>query len=295
MAIIHQSDMSSWIRCPTAYMYSKQGMPSRQLSATAYGSVVHHSLETFERKLHHEKLPHAEAVAAAVATFEHYWHPLNIDAICAPVDIWLPRQNYTDLRQRGIDAIRAYGDLAKQDDGNLLATEYGFQVPIVGTFDESTGQPHILAGTIDRLALRRLRTKPFVSVEDYKTGKEYKHLRQNLQFTAYCYATTRPEFWTGWNGEDGFGPETGTGLYQRFTSFARRGTWINMRTIKRQDAGWRGPADYARFALAVEQIVASWNADIYPLSISGETCTYCEFAPICAGVGVPDDEHGAPA
>jgi hypothetical protein len=48
-----------------------------------------------------------------------------------------------------------------------------------------------------------------------------------------------------------------------------------MRTIKVQDAGWRGPKDYTRFALAVEQIVASMKAEIYPLSLSGETCQFC--------------------
>jgi hypothetical protein len=32
----------------------------------------------------------------------------------------------------------------------------------------------------------------------------------------------------------------------------RRFTWINLRTINFQDGGWRGPPDYARFALAIE-------------------------------------------
>lgn len=293
MATIHQSDISAWIRCPTAFMYGQQGLPRRQLSATAWGSVVHHALETFERVRHTEGMTHQDATSAAISTFEHYWHPLNISAICEPVQEWLPRQDYSTLRALGIDNIRAYCVSMQLDDSSLLATEIGFQVPIPGTHDEDTGQPHILAGTIDRLALRRYRGKPYLSVEDYKTGKEYKYLRQNLQFTAYCMATTQKEFWTGWNGEDGFGAD-GPMLFERFHRYARRGMWINMRRVAPQDAGWRGPQDYNRFSLAVEQIVASIKADIYPLSLSGETCQFCDYAPICAGSGVPDAKHGQP-
>lgn len=294
MATIHQSDLSSWIRCPTAYSYGKQGLPRKQLSATAYGSVVHHALETFERLRHTDGVTFVDACEAAIATFEHYWHPMNIEAITQPVDIWLPKQGYSELRARGIENIRAYCTLVRLDDHQLLATEFGFQVPIPGTWDEELGEPHILAGTLDKLSLRRFKTKAYLAIEDFKTGKEQRYLRQNLQFTAYALATTQQEFWTGWRGEDGFGALRGLELFHRFENYARRGTWINLRTVKFMDAGWRGPADYTRFALAVEQLVASWRADIYPLSLSGETCTFCEFREICAGVGVPDTTHGAP-
>ncbi len=635
MAIVHQSDIASWIRCPTAFMYGKQGQPRKQLSATAYGSVIHYALETFER-LRHTGAGHTVSVEAAIETFRHYWSPLNIDAICEPVDVWLPRQGYNELRERGVQALRAYCQLVQFDDHELLATEFGFQVPIDGTWDYDLNEPHVLAGTIDRLAVRHHKRHPFVAIDDYKctapdtpvlmgdgteqradsilvgqkvlawvdgelrpslversqdngirtcvrvtsrhstqvvtanhpflvggqwikamdlhvgdlltlglntthaelvddktragsneayllgvlvgdgyfgdtpkltqndtdvvdalraalrgtgielagrepnfhfrgraalqdllnehglngkrsadkfipeavmaggapaaigflsgwldtdghvrvlpglppninwsttsetlarqgarllanldikanvqlirgsydgetywswrvsvstaygaarcaellqprgrkahamaaiptevlrpgprnrwpaydqdpvisldivpdqptwsltiadethvtagvvthnSGKEYKFLRQNLQFSAYCYASTKPEFWHGWRGEDGFGPGRGGQLFHRFEGKARRGTWINMKTIKFQDAGWRGPDDYRRFALAVEQIVASIKADIYPLSLSGETCQYCEFRDICAGTGVPANEHGEP-
>lgn len=295
MAVIHQSDLTNWMRCPTSFMYARAGQPQQQISATAYGSVVHYALETFERLRHTDGVPFVDAVHAAVETFAHYWHPLNIEAICAPVDVWIPRQGYNELRERGMDAIRAYCQLVKLDEHELLAVEYGFQVPIDGTWDDELGEPHVLAGTVDRLGIRQHAGRPVIAVDDYKTGKEYRYLRQNLQFTAYLYATTRPEFWTGWRGEDGFGDELGTQLHQRFERAPRRGTWINMRSVKFMDAGWRGPADYQRFALAVEQLLASVKADIYPLSLSGETCQYCPFSRICAGVGVPPAKHGAPA
>lgn len=255
---------------------------------------MHHALETFERLRHTDGVSRAEAVKAATETFQHYWHPGNIEAICPQVDLWLPRQTYNDLRVRGTEAIKAYATLMRYDDHELLATEYSFNVPIPGTWDEDLQAPHRLAGTVDRLAVRYYGGVPAVAVDDFKTGQEYKYLRQNLQFTAYCLATTQPEFWVGAEGEDGFGAERGQQLYERFRGSARRGTWINMRTIKFQDAGWRGPDDYARFALAVEQQQASQKADIYPLSMSGEHCQFCTFKNICAGVGVPDNSHGAP-
>lgn len=292
--IVHQSDLASWNRCPQAFSLDRAGNPRRQTSALSYGSVMHYALEQFERLRHTEGVTLSDAVTAAVQTFDHFWHPMNIEAICPQVDIWLPRQGYGELRSRGIEAIKAYCALMKYDDHELLATEYGFQVPIDGTWDEDTGEPHTLAGSIDRLAVRFFTGRPALCVDDYKTGQEYKYLRQNLQFTAYCYATTKPEFWCGWRGEDGFGPERGQELFTRFQKSGRRGTWINMRTVKFQDAGWRGPDDYTRLALAVEQLAASIRADIYPLSISGEHCHFCEFKDICAGVGVPDNTHGAP-
>ncbi len=294
MAIVHQSDLSAWMRCPTAFMYQKAGRPQKQSSALAYGSVMHYALETFERLRHTDGVTFTDAARAAIETFDHYWHPMNIEAVCPKVDLWLPKQSYGDLRTKGMEALAAYFALVRLDDHEVLAVEYSFQVPIEGTWDEDLGEPHVLAGTIDRLCVRHYSGRLILGIDDYKSGKEYRYLRQNLQFTAYAYATTRREFWLGWRGEDGFGPERGERLFKRFDGKARRGTWINMRQVKFQDAGWRGPKDYQRFALAVEQLVASWKADIFPLSLSGDTCQFCEYGDICVGVGVPDNKHGSP-
>lgn len=300
MAIIHQSMITSWSRCPAAFGYEQAGAPQRQSSALAYGSVIHFALlEVFERVRHLDGVSIDDAVQQAIDSFEFYWNPLNIEAICAPVDHWLPGQTRTDLLMRGEGDIRWYAEQVATRQATLsetvLATEYSFQVPIEGTFDEETGQPHILVGTIDRLGTVFERKICVLEVGDVKSGKDYTGLRQNLQFSAYSYATTRPEFWYGWNGEDGFG-DMADDLYARLGNLdtvPRRGRWISTKSRKWMDAGWRGPHDFRRFALAVEQIIASQKADIYPLNISGETCTYCQFRDSCAGVGVPDDDHGA--
>jgi hypothetical protein len=290
--IIHQSDLSSWIRCPAAFNYSRLGWPQEQNSAAAYGTVMHHSLLVFER-LRAEGASVDSAARSAQETFVHYWNPINIDSLTEPVKKWLPRQSYGGLRAKGIKVIGEFADLVRYDDAELLATEYAFQVPIQDTWDELLGEPHILAGSIDRLVARRYKRHLVLGVDDYKSGKEYTYLRQNLQFTAYCYASTTPEFWSGWRGEDGFG-ERGPEMHQRFSGAARRGTWINLKQLKFQDAGWRGPKDYKRFAVAVNQVAASIQADIYPMTLVGEVCTFCPFRENCCGVGVAEDAHGAP-
>lgn len=305
--LLHQSDLAAYARCPAQYGYKRAGWPDKVNSASAYGSVVHHALHALERDLalaRQDMDPHSpeytralrEATERAVRTFVHYWNPLNIEAITEPVppDGWLPRQGYNEMRQRGVDTIMKYADLIRYDDHELLGLEYGFVVPVPGTWDEDLGEPHLLGGSIDRLATRHYSRRLVVAVDDYKTGREQTYLRHNLQFTAYLMATTLPEFWTGYRGEDGFGQERGMELYERFRGAGRRGTWINLRTFKFQDAGWRGPKDYARFALAVDQLAAAVKADIFPLTISGEACKYCPFRDNCGGVGVPKDSHGDP-
>lgn len=294
MATVHQSDLAAWTRCPTQFMYTKAGFPRRQTSALSYGSVMHYAMEIFERLRADPDVSTETATSIAIDTFQYFWHPANIHEVADPVEVWLRGQTYSGLRDRGTETIQKYAQEVQFDDCTLLATEYSFQIPIPGTWDEELAQPHVLAGTIDRLALRLYKGKPIVSVEDYKTGAQHTYLRHNLQITGYCLATHLPEFWTGWNGEDGYGPDDGTALHERFTDYARRGTWINLKTVKFVSAGFRGPFDYGRFALAVQQVLASQKADIYPLSLSGEVCESCEFRDICAGTGVAEDSHGAP-
>jgi hypothetical protein len=189
-----------------------------------------------------------------------------------PNDGWLRGQSYSKLRDKGLETLRSYADLLITEDTELLATEYGFSVPIDGTWDEDLGEPHRLAGSVDRLGARHWRRQLFVALDDYKSGAEYIYLRQNLQGTAYCYASTKREFWVGDQGEDGFGEARGDQLFQRFDGLSRKFTWINLRSVKFEDGGWRGPQDYIRFRVIVEQFVSLVKADIYPLSVSGSVC-----------------------
>ena len=148
---------------------------------------------------------------------------------------------------------------------------------------------------MDRLSLGFYKRYPIVDVHDWKSGKVYKNLRQNLQGTSYCYATTQREFWVGSEGEDGFGEERGSKLYEDYLKAARRFTWIDLRSAKFLEGGFRGPDDYKRFALAVDQFADLVRNETYPMAMNGEVCQYCDFRQICGGVGVPDKDHGKPA
>lgn len=292
MAVIHQSDLTTWARCPQAYYLERSGNPSIQTSALSFGTVVHYALEIFEREFR-TGAGWAVAKQTAIDTFKHFWHPMNMETICPKPEVWLRGQSYGSLQKIGVDGIAWYADWAKGRDEELLATEYGFMVPIEGTWDYDLDEPHILAGSVDRLSAEFYKRQLVLKCDDFKTGKNYEYLRQNLQLTAYLYASTRREFWCGWRGEDGFG-DRGPELHVRFANAYRRGSWISIKSQKAMDAGFRGPDDYSRFALAVEQVIASIKAEIYPLSISGENCSYCPYRDICAGVGVPGADHGAP-
>ncbi len=274
MAVLHQSDLAAWNRCAAQYRYSMEDQRSDQNSAAAFGSVMHHSLHILERFGDLDK---------AIETFLHYWHPLHIDAICesVPSGGWLPRQSYGGLRRRGVDTLRKYADLIRYDDHELLALEYDFVVPLLGT-------PHHLAGTVDRLAVRWVKRSETVCIDDYKLGAQKWNLRHNIQGTAYAYASTRPEFWTGAQVTDvhpsrgarsyvteGFGVDRGDELFARFDAAPRKFTWINLQAYRWVDGGYRGPQDYERLRLAVEGVLASVDAGIFPLTIDGEVCTYC--------------------
>lgn len=293
--LIHQSDLGAMSRCMAEYGYKRAGMPASTNSRAVYGSVMHHAIQAGERALA-TGTSRSVVTQQALETFAHYWNPAHVEDICEPVppDGWLGLDKYGSLREKGLAAIRKYFEITDFDDIELLGTEFGFVVPIAGTWDEELEEPHYLAGSIDRLVVRHFARKPVVGVDDWKTAKEYRFLRQNLQGTAYCYATTRPEFWVGHQGEDGFGQQRGEELFERFTEAGRRFRWIDLKNFKFMEGGWRGPNDYARFALAVEQFASLVKNETYPMSIVGEVCKYCDFRKVCGGTGIPDEDHGKP-
>ena len=273
--IIHQSDLSSYVRCGEQHRRQLNGERGKQLSATAFGSVMHHALHTLER---------TRDLDLAMNTFDHYWHPLNIDVICEPVEEWIARQSYGSLRQKGLETIKRYWDLKRYDDEEVLALEFPFVVPIRGTWDEELGKPHELAGTVDRLSLRHYQRRLHVCIDDWKTGKKQTYLKHNIQFTAYSYASTCDEFWLG-NPDhltEGFGSTRGAELVARLALAPRKGWWINvMGGPDWLDAGVRGERDYARFFHAVDQYAKARKHEIFPLSIKGDVCQFCPFRDDC--------------
>jgi hypothetical protein len=249
-----------------------------------------------------------DAIALAVRTFEHYWnHP---DELGLRITDWLPRQTFGGLRERGRIALRTLLELLAKDDHYLLGLEYQFAVPY-----QLNGRLHTITGTIDRLAIKRQSSKPYLSIDDLKFGKQPTYLRYNMQGTVYAYCSTLPEFWLGWDesGMDlpAFDQRTVDRLDKSFAAWgyrlhetaphgeghplaSRRFRWINGHDVKIADGGWRNARDYARMRLAVQAYIDACEAGIYAVNQIGEVCRFCSFRKTCGGVGLPDDEAGAP-
>lgn len=283
--VIRQSDLGSYSRCPQqkkiADGMAERGEREQTLSATVYGTVVHHALQVFEEHLHAGR---EDALDVALATFTHYWLPENVGHLePGGIDVWLPRQTYGGLREKGIRVITAYAEMITGDTGQLLALEYQFSVPLL-----LDGRQHTFTGTVDRLSRRLATRKPYLNVEDYKTGKVPTYLRHNMQFTGYAWASTQRPFWDGFDDPDE--------AYARTKDWARRTTWVDMQTVTRKDGGWRGPGDWPRLMLAFQQYIHAVEADVYPLNLKGDVCTFCPFSRTgqCGGVVVPDDDEGRP-
>ena len=294
------SQLGAFMRCPQQYAFERiEKRQGASLSATQYGTVVHHALHAFEREiasLRDSGMGVREAVdkclATALATFDYYWHPHHLEEIGAqPIDVWIRGDSYGVLRQRGLAAIEQYAELWKADQHHLLSLEHPFQVTLHGTVDRETGEPHTISGFVDRLVVRWEKRKPILDTDDWKTGVRKAWLRHHLGLTVYCYASTQPEFWLPFEAQ-GADPEE---LHAQFAAYPRRAFWYDLKKFERVNAGIRTDQDYARLTVAAQRIGDSIQAGIFPLRIDGETCQWCPHRAYCPeGVGVPEDDSGAP-
>lgn len=273
--IVHISDLKAMDRCGEQHRRQINGERGKQLSATAFGTVMHHALHTLERY---------RDLDLATQTFEYYWHPLNIELLTEPVEEWIARQSYTSLLQKGRETLKRYWDLKQYDDEEVLALEFPFAVPLLGTWDEDLGRPHELHGTVDRLALRHYKRQLHVCLDDWKTGKKPSYLNFHIQFTGYAYASTHFSFWQGRSEylTDGFGETRGRELVERVAGAPRHGWWINVNGGPNWiDAGLRTERDYTRLKHAVEVYARARKHNVFQLNTEGEICQYCPFRDDC--------------
>lgn len=292
------SQMGAFMRCPMQYKYDRiDKREGLSLSATEFGTCVHHALHAFEREIANSRasgVPAREAVDAALktalSTFDYYWHPLHLEEIgCRQIDVWIRGDSYGLLRQKGLSTIEQYAELYRADQHHLLSLEHPFEVTLHGTVDRVTGEPHTISGFVDRLLIRWERGKPILDTDDWKTGVRKAWLRHHLGLTVYCYASTQREFWTP------FG-EQADELHERFAAYPRRAWWYDLKKFERVNAGFRSDQDYKRLAYAAQSIADSIQAGIFPLRIDGDTCQWCPHRDHCPdGIGVPADDHGAPS
>ena len=259
---VRQSTLKQFGKCAKQYEYSQvlQLGGDQVGSLTVLGTVFHFAVDVYETYNYDIEL--------AKRTFIFYWdHP---EVLGEKIDFYHRGSSHNSLRQRGLAMLDRYHELAPWSKGKVLGTEIHFIVPL---------GDHELEGTIDKLWYRPGQRK--VEVIDFKTGSFVpEKLRYNIQFTAYCYATERPEFWAnvpGW--EHG---------YVEFKGWQRQGWWYHARNNKMFNAGARGVDDYKRLLLAVEEMDKTVKAGVYPLDYSGESCGWCAYADGTCGSEMPD-------
>lgn len=262
---ISQSTIKQYMECPLRYKFKTMGVPREQSSALSFGSVIHEAIEHMEVQY---------SLQSGLDLFLKMWD--NLGDYDLEYDYLIPRNSHQGYRDMGERILRDWWAIIQWESDVVIGREYAFEVPI-GT--------NSLSGIVDKIALRPIKGSGdfAVLVSDYKTSSKQPtrdYLQHDIQFHAYCYATTQPEFWAGLpNGDE---------LYQRYLKAPRVGEWVHLRTARRIDAGERTQMHYNRLAYAVEQIEQSAALGIYVPNISGTSCEYCEFRKVC---GLPSREE----
>lgn len=268
---VRQSDLSNWQKCPLRYRYQHiDQLPRQQSGALTFGTIMHDVVLELEER---------QDLDWAIARFNELWlNPEKLDP-ALEIQYYVRGTNWKKYQSEGERMLRDWWGIIKWETDVVLAREYHFEVPI--------GDGHILEGTIDKLVIRfdaKLGMHVLL-ISDYKTNSKaptYEWLEDNLQFTAYSYATTQKEFWDNLpNGEY---------LREYTKNFPRWGEWVALKGPKRMDAGQRTQQQYNRLITMVNAFAESVAMRIFVPTISGESCRWCEFRDACGLRVIGDDE-----
>lgn len=270
--VLRQSDLKTWSRCPLQYRFQHiDKLPREQGGSSVFGTIIHDVVLWMEVN---------RDLDGAIERFKTLWsNPTTVDPQDPErgrIDYYERGRNWKKFLELGQKILRDWWSIIQWDTDLTLAREYTFNVPI--------GDGHVLHGTVDKLVLRyRAKSDEWVLlISDYKTNAKtptYEYLEEDLQFSAYAYATTRPEFWAGLPG--GRGME----LFEQYKDLPRYGEWVQLQAMKRMDAGIRTQRHYNRLTMAANALAESVALRIFVPNISGEACRWCEFRKLC---GLPE-------
>lgn len=272
--IIRQSTLKTWQKCPLIIHWERQGLPRLQSGSLTFGSIIHDCVLWLEVN---------QDLDGAIQRFHEFWaYPERLDPEYS-IDYYVRGTSWTKFLEKGPYILTKWWDIIQWETDLVLGREYGFNVPI--------GNGHTLHGTIDKLTIRwHAATEQWiVLISDYKTNNKvptYAYLEEDLQFSAYGYATLQPEFWVDmFPGNPGKGLE----LFERYRDYPRMGEWVALTDSKRMDAGIREERHYNRLIMAVDAMADSIDLGIYVPNISGETCRFCDFRKSCGLPELMDD------
>lgn len=270
---VRQSDLKTWQKCPLIYKFDKlDGLPREQSGSLTFGSIIHDCVLWMEVN---------QDVEGAVRRFEELWiQPTLLDPTYQP-QYYVRGTSWKKFMEKGPKLLRDWWAIISWDSALTLGREHYFEVPI--------GAGHTLVGTVDKVEVG-FRADingglggPVLKISDYKTNNKtptYDYLAEDLQFSAYAYASTRPEFWATIGGDEAF---------LRYRNLPRYGEWVQLTAPKRMDAGLRTQRHYNRVAMAVNALAESVAMRIFVPNISGESCRFCEYREPC-GLPLLDEE-----
>lgn len=268
--IIRQSMLKTWQSCPLKIHWERKGLDRLQSGSVIFGSVIHDVMLWMEVN---------QDVDGAVERFKEFWARPELLDPTFRIDYYVRGTNWKKYLEKGERVIRDWWNIIQWETDLVLGREFMFNVPI--------GNGHTLHGTIDKLTIRWSPKDDswVILISDYKTSAKtptYGYLEEDLQFSAYAYATLRPEFWATMFPDD---PERGLALYEKHKDLPRRGEWVQLVESKRMDAGLREERHFNRLIMAVNAVADSIDLGIFPPNISGESCKFCDFRKQC---GLPE-------
>lgn len=273
---IRQSDLKTWAKCPLIYRWEHiENLSRLQSGSLTFGSIMHDVVLWMETN----PLPDGQPdIEGAIARFHHLWADPARLGDEYPIDYYVAGTNWRKFSEKGPQILRNWGAIIRWDSALVLAREHAFSVPI--------GDGHVLDGTVDKLEIRYHAkiNEWVVLISDYKTNNKvptYNYLQEDLQFSAYGYASLQPEFWTG--------IENGEALFEKYRNYRRFGEWVSLVQPKRMDAGERVERHYNRLIMAVNAMAMSVGFRIFVPNITGETCRYCDYRKQCGLPELMDD------
>lgn len=280
--LIRQSQIKTAMECGLKLRYQMEGLPRQQSGALTWGSVLHEAVMRLEEWHLDSKPGDPPVLDRTLRWFREVWSdPTVLDDQMdqsLKIDYFHPRTSWKRYLDDGLAIIEKWWGIYQWDTDTVIAREHPFTVPVQGT-------DHHLTGTVDRLVLRYMGKLDahVVLIQDYKTNRKvptYSYLQHDLQFSAYAYASTQPEFWAGLpNGEK---------LFELYADKRRWAEWIHLRAPKRMDAGERSDLHFNRLRYAVQAIGDAIALGVFIPNISGEACAYCDFRNSC---GLPSLEE----
>lgn len=260
--IIRQSTLKTFDKCALMYRWQHvDGVPRQQSASLTYGSLIHEAVLMLET---------TRDLVSTVAWFVSAWtDPESINPEYK-LDYFVRGTNWKKYMEQGQTTLRNWWSLIQWDSDVVLGREYGFQVPI--------GDGHELQGTIDKVVLRYRPkiNKTVILISDYKTNTKvptYEWLEDDLQFTAYAYASHQPMFWDNM--------PNGAALFQQYKDAPRFGEWVSLSANKRMDAGERTQQQFNRLEYLCNQFAMSVAMRIFVPTLTGETCRWCDFRDNC--------------